>query len=1294
MRKILLQLIAVFGIFATAYATTCPGATAIPAVPTLPYTQTMVCGGSDDINQYNATSCGISYYQDGQEALYSWTPTNSYSGVTIAYSGQYYSGVFLYAGCPTSGGTCIGSVTDYYPNKTLTVPGFVNAGTTYYIMIDVDYYYSSACPGSFTINGTLLADCSTTTAPGNTLSSVASACPSSPFTLSLQNVASESGVTYQWQSSPDNITYSNIVGATGPTYTATQTVATYYQAIVTCSFGGGPMTSTPVLVNVNSFLNCYCTSNALYAYDEEILNVSVGTLNNSSTCSTTGGPGSTLSLYSDYTTIAAAPTLAQSASYNFSVNVGTCGGNYTSWTKIFIDFNQNGLFSDLGEEVYTPTVGVSGPHFVTGLISIPTGIPTGTTRMRVVNTETYYAGGVNACGTYGYGETEDYFVTIAPAPTCPQPTNFAVVQTTNTDATLNWTAGGSEAEWAVEYGATGFTPGTGTTVFVNMPPPYILSGLTANTFYTAFIRGVCTVGDTSYYAGPVNFNTFGVGQYMEQNNDCPTTTYNSITSTGTPNSTLYNGEFSLTMPFSFLFQGTVVNNIRVSNNGVIAINNPSTYISPYPNSIIYAPVNGLYPLWTDLDDYSGFIYNQITGTAPNRKLVIQYDLKHNYGVDTMSFQAIFDETTMEIHYVYKDVVTGSTFYDYGGYATVGLKGPVQNFEHSYYSPTYLQNNTCVKYYYTDCPKPTNLYATYVNADEAGFDWTSGLSNETNWTIEYGVQGFTQGTGTMMATTSSDAIILGLQQNTYYDVYVYSDCANGDQSFAIKVTILTPPLCANPIGISASTAVDSIFSSWNFTASSPSYPSTSFNLQYGSYGFDLYDPSSTTVALDNNTTDTTFNSAFLSGGVYDIYIQSVCSTDTSLFTGPITITMPLKNDSTCLAETLPVNGVVNYFNNTGATVQSGEQAIAPPVTGAQTTTGWSNSALNFTTWFKFVAPATGNMRISGVDQGFDGQIAIYNVTTCQTVTLGSYSLIAANEDAIGGGSLAPNFTVCGLTPGNTYYLMHDSKSTFSTGIYSIRLSEINLNPGTAVPLTKVCRGDTVDLFTTLAGNDPGGMFVDLFNTQQIVNGSDFVTTTLANITYDFQYNLVDGCATDSTISQVQIFQPSNAGQDGMISICKNQPVGLFSGINGNADFGGTFYNPSNAALPSQNIVTPNIQGSYNYTYITSNGVCPADTSLITVNVTSCNFLSVDELTFAGVSLYPNPTNDVINIKAGDLEGTFNIIVRDMNGRDVIISNETLSSNELITIPVTNLEPGMYFVNLFNDSKATVFKVVVE
>jgi len=90
--------------------------------------------------------------------------------------------------------------------------------------------------------------CSGTPSPGNTLASTNSICLGTAVNLSLQNVTSGTGVTYQWKSSTDGITYTAISGATNATLSVTPSESTYYVCDVTCSAGPSTGTSTAVQI--------------------------------------------------------------------------------------------------------------------------------------------------------------------------------------------------------------------------------------------------------------------------------------------------------------------------------------------------------------------------------------------------------------------------------------------------------------------------------------------------------------------------------------------------------------------------------------------------------------------------------------------------------------------------------------------------------------------------------------------------------------------------------------------------------------------------------------------------------------------------------------------------------------------------------------------------------------------------------------------------------------------------------------------------------------------------------------
>lgn len=270
-------------------------------------------------------------------------------------------------------------------------------------------------------NGSVMANLTSTliSAPaitGQPANAAATTCTNTTFTA----IASGAGLTYQWQEF-NGAVWSNL--ANGGVYsnvtTATLTLTnpgiglnTYqYRCVVSGTCTPSATTNGNATLTVTVCAPAYCTSNATSTADEEILNVTFGTLNNNSTCATTGGAGSILNQYSNYTAVAA-PNVTQGATIPFSIQIGTCGGNFGNAVKIFIDYNQDADFADAGEEVYVSAASTSGPHFEVGNIVIPAGAALGNTRMRVVNVETGTPSSITACGTYTWGETEDYTINI------------------------------------------------------------------------------------------------------------------------------------------------------------------------------------------------------------------------------------------------------------------------------------------------------------------------------------------------------------------------------------------------------------------------------------------------------------------------------------------------------------------------------------------------------------------------------------------------------------------------------------------------------------------------------------------------------------------------------------------------------------------------------------------------------------------------------------------------------------------------------------------------------------------
>ncbi len=82
-----------------------------------------------------------------------------------------------------------------------------------------------------------------------------------------------------------------------------------------------------------------------------------------------------------------------------------------------------------------------------------------------------------------------------------------------------------------------------------------------------------------------------------------------------------------------------------------------------------------------------------------------------------------------------------------------------------------------------CPGPVSGSILSINSNSIDLEWVAGPS-ETEWLVEWGEAGFTQGSGTTANVMDTSYTVTGLSSLTSYDVYIYGLCAAGDTSEAI------------------------------------------------------------------------------------------------------------------------------------------------------------------------------------------------------------------------------------------------------------------------------------------------------------------------------------------------------------------------------------------------------------------------------------------------------------------------------------------------------------------------------
>ena len=439
----------------------------------------------------------IDYDQSGTFDASEYTQI-AYNTATTAAT---YSATFLVPATALGGTTRLRIRSDISSNTTLTTVATAACATT---------TYGESLDYAVTI--TPAAVCTGTPPVATVAASLASACSGTAFTLTATaQLAGTTGYSYQWQSSPAGAnTFTNLGAAqTTATYSvASQVAATDYRVIVTCTGSGLTSTSGVVSVAQNPFYYCYCTPVTAGAGNDGITNVTLGTLNNTSS-TTNSAP-----YYTDYTpaqlgNTLPTPVLTPGGTATVAVKMGSDAHQFSG---VWLDFDHSGTF-DTGEFFTLGTdAGASGTSVIP--ITIPSTALAGLTKLRVRGGDDVVLLSTQACtaasSTSNYGEVEDYFVNIAPTVACagtlPATTATATVSSACT-ATPGFTLGVT----GLAAGITGVSyqwqsSPTGANTFTNLgtaqpTPAYAITSQTATLDYRVVVT--CTASGSTSTSGLV-----------------------------------------------------------------------------------------------------------------------------------------------------------------------------------------------------------------------------------------------------------------------------------------------------------------------------------------------------------------------------------------------------------------------------------------------------------------------------------------------------------------------------------------------------------------------------------------------------------------------------------------------------------------------------------------------------------------------------------------------------------------------------------------------------------------------
>ena len=365
-------------------------------------------------------------------------------------------------------------------------------------------------------------------------------------------------------------------------------------------------------------------------------------------------------------------------------------------------------------------------------------------------------------------------------PSCLPPTALTASNITGSGADLSWTAGGTETQWNIEYGASGFTQGSGTSLSAVTTNPNSLTGLTSSTSYDFYVQADCG-GVSSTWAGPYSFSTSFV---CPPNAECAT--YNDTTST----------DFDFT-----------------SIPG--ASNCPSTLTVNIPTGYV-------------IDSVSTFYDMSAVGGGWMSEQVSWVNCSTN-GVGEGSVYTGTGNSTRTLNYsrsglTFANLASGAVDFELHAGRTYGGSG-CDNSTFNRVEPGW----TIIAYYGLppSCSPPSALTASNLSASSADLSWTVN-GTETVWNIEYDISGYTQGTGTAVNGVNTNPYTLsGLNSNTSYDYYIQADCGGGVTStwvgpytFTTPCGVLVAPYCQNfdaltpnDIGLGGCQTGDNISDCW-------------------------------------------------------------------------------------------------------------------------------------------------------------------------------------------------------------------------------------------------------------------------------------------------------------------------------------------------------------------------------------------------------------------------------------------------------------------------------------------------
>ncbi len=471
------------------------------------------------------------------------------------------------------------------------------------------------------------------------------------------------------------------------------------------------------------------------------------------------------------------------------------------------------------------------------------------------------------------------FTTLSTSLPCPAPSSLLATQITQTNARLSWVTGGA-SNWDVEYGLSGFTLGSGTQISTTTPS-YTVSGLTPGQSYQFYVRNSCGVGHVSSWAGPHAFITLsatlpcpspsslGATQITQTNARLSwmsggTSTSNWDLEYGLSGFTLGRGTRISTTTSSYTVSGlTPGQSYQFYVRDSCGVGHVSSWAGP--DAFITLSATLPCPAPSSLGASNITQTNARLSWMSGGTSTSNWDLEYGLSGFTLGRGTRISTTTPS--YTVSGLTPGRSYQFYvrdscGAAHVSSWAGPY----------TFITLSVTLP-----CPSPSSLSATQITQTNASLSWVTGGAS--NWGLEYGLSGFTLGSGTRISTTTPSYTVSSLTPGRSYQFYVRDSCGVGHvSSWAGPHTFRTLG-CLAPTGLKLDTITEI-----TATVSWTSGGASNWNIEYGPINF----PLGSGIFLYNVSSPRILR-GFKPNTFYDVYVQDSCNVgNVSNWVGPLSI----------------------------------------------------------------------------------------------------------------------------------------------------------------------------------------------------------------------------------------------------------------------------------------------------------------------------------------------------------------------------------------------------------------------